>query len=696
MTAPVLSKVHTYAQDLVTEKSKRETAFVVPKTAVTTPKSTPVVTPVKKPDLPIITTKTDLSFSKKPTPTNVTAPIKISVSATKDASYPAKIITDKKHKRFSLTKALTESVKGAVSHSLRPRKPKNPVYLVPAAELRKGVVTSATSITARGTTSDYKTVAANIQEAKKAKTDNPVVKSNITTTSAPVASTPIHRDDVIAPATPTWETAHTVALDDSNLGVNEAFAIAKAIPDNSTPTLSLNTDQEKALEREEATVTPTIIASIPNPVIRPQINPDLIDTTDDVNNVAPASVPDLQPSSLTTNRLQNVKVTLKKERGYSDTVEEVPMDNLADIDSIDDMEELDTEDREPLDQTDDEPVPVVDEIPEIVTPLVVVPKEFPKILPVIPNVTPAVLPVNLETTPTRQATTDKVDDLNQLRPNLQPSAVTQMRAESNPALPIYTQISKDAIAARKTSLNLQQTSNLPKRSTSAFAAYAPMLVGGLFVCITVGTISYFVVTRNATPEIATNPAITLPSDNTSNVISTGPATTNSITVRLNNLSKSSLFGALVTAKTGTDNYLIITPLSPQSIPLSVTETLGLLNAQMDELLQPYISSVRFAYSGAEPVIIMSVMDWQGARGSLFDWERTIGADLSPWFGSTIKTTDQNSRTMTLFKDTTVNNHDVRIFADEQGQDRVVYGFVNKHTLIITTNKQAFEAVSNNY
>lgn len=119
-----------------------------------------------------------------------------------------------------------------------------------------------------------------------------------------------------------------------------------------------------------------------------------------------------------------------------------------------------------------------------------------------------------------------------------------------------------------------------------------------------------------------------------------------------------------------------------------------------------------------PFFILSVTSYGTTFGGMLQWEPTMPRDLNKLFppfaeGSggqaatattTVATTTQknigNGATTTVpsqplttgFFDTTIANHDVRVYRDASGRDIVLYGYWNQTTLVIARNAASFTEI----
>ena len=113
-------------------------------------------------------------------------------------------------------------------------------------------------------------------------------------------------------------------------------------------------------------------------------------------------------------------------------------------------------------------------------------------------------------------------------------------------------------------------------------------------------------------------------------------------------------------------------------------------------LLPDVMFGAITVSQNEPFVILKSNVFDVAFAGMIDWEPFIISDLAPLFGQNVVSSyDENSRTLegtfkAHFVDTIIVNRNVRILRDETGKDRLIYQFINKETILITTTPAAFE------
>ena len=127
--------------------------------------------------------------------------------------------------------------------------------------------------------------------------------------------------------------------------------------------------------------------------------------------------------------------------------------------------------------------------------------------------------------------------------------------------------------------------------------------------------------------------------------------------------------------------------------------LQLLNLKWPGSFTRSIETINFGRYDGRSFIVLRVTSFDAGFSGLLESESSLIADFYPLFGTPVAGTfDPSLRTLggvgeAVFVDSTVKNHDVRILRDELQKERLVYGFVNRNTILITTDSTAFAAVA---
>jgi len=87
-----------------------------------------------------------------------------------------------------------------------------------------------------------------------------------------------------------------------------------------------------------------------------------------------------------------------------------------------------------------------------------------------------------------------------------------------------------------------------------------------------------------------------------------------------------------------------------------------------------------------PLLIIKIKLYENAFAGMIAWENSIASDLGNIW-PVKKTTSSD-----IFKDKTISNHDIRELDDSEGNLVLVYSFLDRSTLAISTNEEALKAI----
>lgn len=99
-----------------------------------------------------------------------------------------------------------------------------------------------------------------------------------------------------------------------------------------------------------------------------------------------------------------------------------------------------------------------------------------------------------------------------------------------------------------------------------------------------------------------------------------------------------------------------------------------------------------------PFVIFTTSNFDTAYAGMLAWESYMSVDMTPFLGSPVRRSyDAGSLTIdqtreAYFVDTIIQNTDVRILYNENGEARILYAFPNPTTVIITTTPEALTAL----
>jgi len=94
----------------------------------------------------------------------------------------------------------------------------------------------------------------------------------------------------------------------------------------------------------------------------------------------------------------------------------------------------------------------------------------------------------------------------------------------------------------------------------------------------------------------------------------------------------------------------------------------------------------------EPFLVLETSFFENAFPGMIAWEPFMNADLAPLFGQKLEEEPLAIVSPTMpspFVDLVINNKDARVLYDEFGNIVLLYAFVDRNTIIITTTEEAF-------
>ena len=135
------------------------------------------------------------------------------------------------------------------------------------------------------------------------------------------------------------------------------------------------------------------------------------------------------------------------------------------------------------------------------------------------------------------------------------------------------------------------------------------------------------------------------------------------------------------------------------VPVGASEFLKSIGAQVDDaflttLGQKYMLGVHVIDENV-PFMVLTSNSYGHTFSGFFAWERTIESDLAPFFSPTLEQTmpaiiEGDNK----FVDTVIQNLDVRILRDENRDIRLLYSFIDRSTVVVTTNIRTLIELSN--
>lgn len=132
--------------------------------------------------------------------------------------------------------------------------------------------------------------------------------------------------------------------------------------------------------------------------------------------------------------------------------------------------------------------------------------------------------------------------------------------------------------------------------------------------------------------------------------------------------------------------------------LKTAELFSLVSARVSEIFLRFVDPnfMYGYYSSSEnfPFIILKTKSFDNTFPEMLLWEKTLIKDLRPIFienKPAISSSDLYSKEF-IFKDIIINNKDTRAVLNDAGEIIFIYAFVDKSTIVITTNKIALQEI----
>jgi hypothetical protein len=185
------------------------------------------------------------------------------------------------------------------------------------------------------------------------------------------------------------------------------------------------------------------------------------------------------------------------------------------------------------------------------------------------------------------------------------------------------------------------------------------------------------------------------------------STTAQIAVPLSS-SKNDLMTALINAKDAAPSDIVqfypVRGEPSKSNPATVEEILDVMNFAIPGSFSRSLGNTMMIGSvmtnAKEPFIIFRSNTFDVAFAGMLYWEPQMSEDLAPLFGEPVKKTlapltNAKAPHSAFFTDALRDNRSIRILYDEAKNERIIYAFVNRSTIIITTSTEALAEILRN-
>lgn len=158
-------------------------------------------------------------------------------------------------------------------------------------------------------------------------------------------------------------------------------------------------------------------------------------------------------------------------------------------------------------------------------------------------------------------------------------------------------------------------------------------------------------------------------------------------------------------------YVSVSTTTPKKgevpLPISAQELLTTIAPSIPQELVRSISPSEYllgthVFDGNQEFIIMRVDSYEQAFSGMLAWESTMQKELYPLFSRTPRpriASEVSSSTPTTaalfatpFRDKIVSNHDARVILSDAGDILLLWSFIDRNTLVITTNSATFSEI----
>ena len=152
------------------------------------------------------------------------------------------------------------------------------------------------------------------------------------------------------------------------------------------------------------------------------------------------------------------------------------------------------------------------------------------------------------------------------------------------------------------------------------------------------------------------------------------------------------------------NELRPIPLRRGGTALTTGELFAVLEANAPPELERALGSSPtfglYGFKGGQPFLLFGVTSYDRAFAGMLSWEQTLLSDIGPLFGVSSRdilknigsTTKEAAGDVITIKDAIIRNKDARAAFDPQGEIVFLYSFIDKQTLVFTTDEDTLKAL----
>jgi len=263
--------------------------------------------------------------------------------------------------------------------------------------------------------------------------------------------------------------------------------------------------------------------------------------------------------------------------------------------------------------------------------------------------------------------------------------------------------------ANRRAVTGEEEPEVKKQRTRSLVWNSVMIAGGfIFLVAASGALAYLVARTTPVPITAdtTQPTNFIAVDAVKEITITPEEPRGSVLSSLNaareatSLSLGLMAQLLVTESSSTSSSAAPAPLAAQDF---FTQIAPHIPPALARALKPdYLLGVH-VYTGNQPFVIANVYSYEEAYAGMLAWEPYLQQDLSPLFdytpsqriqapvvtpantGQATATPATTGAVQTGFVDKIVENHDARVLQNGSGDIYLLWTFIDRNTLVITTN-----------
>lgn len=170
-------------------------------------------------------------------------------------------------------------------------------------------------------------------------------------------------------------------------------------------------------------------------------------------------------------------------------------------------------------------------------------------------------------------------------------------------------------------------------------------------------------------------------------------------VQLTNVSPTLITATLLSEKnsfTPEVNTVLFVSFMQGTSSISTLNLLSVIAPSAGNALKRNISTVMpgvYSYDTNEIFFLLRLDDFGIAYTEMLNWESGLGKDMAPFLPELNTHLNTGS---SVFVDETYKNKDVRVIRNDSGKIVLLYGFLDRTTLVITAHERIFEAILNKY